>query len=688
MILRRYRRGTSVLVVSVMASAMALTAFGAVSPTSAAGGGEAPWTVSVTPNTSITDGQLVTITVETTTANRVYEANAQICRLGIEYASSDGDRPAKDFAAGDLNCPAIPISSSADVQTGDANLYSSATQPGGSSFSMYVGSGVVEWPASSTGQSQRLTCDAENPCALVVQVYGSTAPGVTRWIPYVQKLTYRVDDPIAGCGGPADGVLNAAGPERITDIWVDLTLDQCRRPDAQRGAASRTSFSDEADAMNGFSSGSLDLAYSAVGYDPDAALGRGTKSEPLTVRAAAAVPLALNATVVAVGNGRRGPNDRKVPFTDVRLTMDQVARMFSGGPGDFEQYERDAFRALNPQFDEASIFLPATIQVGAFAPPDASSWFLSSFLDANRPDLWKVPDTNTFGPERGLDRSPLMAFGVANPSFNNAVDMFTGNSVLVRTLRTQNSDAYGGIWVLTDLVTATRLGLSVASIQNANGEFVAPTADSMTAALDTMTPSSDGLLMPDPDATVEKDAVQPYPLTFIDYAIAPTSKLVDTDCTGRPTSQALLTTWLSYAVTDGQDHLPNGNIPLTDDLRTAATAAIATVGSVTPECYKEPTEPSTTPVPPPAGGSGGSRVGQLGGAGNPGDSTGVTAGDSAAGEEAAAEIPEFTLRRTASTLAGVSGLVIILGLLSIMALATTGRLPTLASIRARLGGTR
>lgn len=684
----RLRRIGSLLVVGVVAVATTLTTLGASgTPATAVATDTAPWTVTVAPASGLTDGQLVTITVSTTTANRVYEANAQICRLGVDYASSDGDRPAKDFNAGDLNCPAIPISSSADVQTGDANLYDAATEPGGSSFSMYVGSGVAEWPATSTGQPQRLVCDAENPCALVVEIYGSVAPGVARWIPHVQELTYRVDDPVAGCGGPAQGVLNAAAPERVTDLWIDLTLDQCRRPDAQRGAASRTSFSDEADAMNGFSAGTLDLAYSAVGYEPGPALGRGTRTEPLTVRPSAAVPVALNATVVAVGNGRRGPNGRKIPFTDVRLTMDQVTHMFRGGPIDFNDYERASFLELNPQFNEASIFLPAAIQVGAFAPADASSWFLTSFLKANRPDLWKVPDTGQFGAERGLTRGSSIAFGVAAPSFNGAVDMFTGDSVLVKTIRAQNTDAYGGIWVLTDLVTARRLGLTVASIENGNGEFVAPTVESMTAAVPTMKPTDDGRLLPDPTATVDKDAVQPYPLTFVDYAIAPRSKLVDATCTGRPTSQALLSTWLTYAVTDGQTHLPDGNLPLTDDLRTTATSAIANVGSVTPDCYKEPTDTPVPPGPTTGGAGGGSRSLPRVGAGAPADTAaGTTA--TAAVEEPAPEVPEFTLRRSASTIAGMGGLVAVFGLLTLMAMATTGKLPSIGALRSRLGGPR
>jgi ABC-type phosphate transport system substrate-binding protein len=687
---RSFKRALAV--VSVAATAAALTAFGVAPPSEASESTTAPWTVSVTPNTSITDGQLVSINIQTTTDHRIYEANAQICRLGVDYKPSDGDRPAEDFTPGDLNCPSIPISSSSDVQTGDGNLYTPATEPGGSTFSMFVGSGVVEWPATSNGRTQSLTCNSENPCALVVEVYGSVAPGVARWYPYVQKLEYRVDDPIAGCGGPADAVLSTAAPERVTDVWVNWTLDQCRQDGVQAGAASRASFTDEGEAMNGFSGGTLDMAYSALGYESGPALGRGSRTEPLTPRASTAVPLALNATVVAVGNGRRGPNDRKIPFTDVRLTVDQVAYMFSGGPTIFNANELAAFVEANPQFAEASVFLPAAIQVGAFAPADASSWFLTSFLKANRPEIWIVPDTNQFGAEKGLTRSASVAFGVANPSFNGALDIFTGNSTFVKTIRSQNLDSYGGIWYLTDLATAKRLGLAVASIENGNGDYVTPTAESMAAAVPTMTTTSDGRLLPDPTATVDKDAVQPYPLTFVDYAIAPTSKLVDSKCKGRTLSQSLLNTWLNYAVTDGQSKLPDGYVPLTDDLKATATDAIAKVGSEEPDCF---IEGDPLPVTAPAGG-GGSGGGGAGGGGirNPGITPAVVAGsdttNTATGtinaEVASAEVPEFTSRSAASAAAAFGGIIFVFGLLSLMAMATTGRLPSMSTIRSRMGG--
>jgi hypothetical protein len=685
---RSFKRALAV--VSVAATAAALTAFGVATPSEASESTTAPWTVSVTPNTSLTDGQLVSINLQTTTDHRIFEASAQICKLGVEYQPSDGDRPAKDVAAGDLNCPSIPISSSADAVAGDANTYVTATEPGGETFSMYVGSGAVEWPASSTGSSQRLECNSDHPCALVVEVYGSVSPGVARWIPFVQTLNYRVDDPIAGCGGPADGIVNGAGSERVTDIWINWTLDQCHLPGAQVGAATRASFAGEGEAMDGFSNGSLDLAYSALGYEADAGLGRGTRTERLTPRASTAVPLALNATVIAVGNGREGPNGRKIPFTDVKLTMEQVAHMFTGGPADFTEHSQESFLDLNPQFRTVSIFLPASIQVGAFAPADALTWFLTSSIKSSKPEIWKVPDTNQFGPERGLTRGALAAFGVANPSFNGAVDMFTGNSVLVKTLRSENLNAYGGIWVLTDLATAKRLGLSVASIENANGMFVAPTEASMQAAITTMRSTDDGRLMPDPTATVEKDAVQPYPLTFVDYAIAPTSKLVDPKCKGRTLSQSLLNTWLDYAVTEGQTKLPDGYVALTDDLKATATEAIAKVGSETPDCFVEG-DPLPVTAPAQNGGTGG---GGGGGIRNPGitptaavssDATN-TATATINAEVLAAEVPEFTARTAASAAAAFGGMILVFGLLSLMAMATTGRLPSMSTIRSRMGG--
>jgi hypothetical protein len=109
--------------------------------------------------------------------------------------------------------------------------------------------------------------------------------------------------------------------------------------------------------------------------------------------------------------------------------------------------------------------------------------------------------------------------------------------------------------------------------------------------------------------------VQPYPLTFVEYALAPATPLVDATCTPRAGSQALLTTWLSYITGPGQKILPKGFEPLPPALATEAATPVAEVGTAP--------VPSTPPGTPPgaqpdldAGDGGGGGVGAGDGAGS------------------------------------------------------------------------
>ena len=673
-----------------MVSTMALAAFGVSTSTRVEAAGGVPWSVSVTPTSNITDGSLVAMTVRTPADHPVYQARAQVCRAGVIYGTSTTSRPNDDYTLGGDNCPSVPISTSADVSTVDATTYSTATLPEGGTFSMYVGTGVVEWFSDVDGSAKNLTCDYEHPCALVIQVRGVDSDGVTRWVPHVQELRYAPDDPIAGCGGIAPGELSSGGSERIASAWVNLTLGQCEAASEQGGAASTASFASEADAMDGFSSGSLDLAYSAVGYDPAVGFGVGSAGEPLEKRASVAVPVNLNAVVVAVGNGRSGPNFRKIPYRNVRLTLDLMTHLFSGGPFEFGPY-MEQFYSLNPEFRTTGLYVnTAQIKVGASAVPDSQTFFFTNFLRTNRESLWKVPDNNSFNAERNLPRGVTASFPTASPSFGGVLDLYTGSPIVKRSIRTLSSDAYGGVWVMTDLATANSLGLSVVSIENANGVFVAPTQETMAAALPTMTATDDGRLMPDPQASVAADAVQPYPLTFVEYAIAPLEKLVDEECAARTASQSLMTAWLTYVVGDGQAVLPPGYGALTGELRTVATAAIEKVGSEYPDCL-EPPAPPTVPGPGEngvgavrAGTGAGSRqtIPTVPGPGAEGTTTPAT------GEVAAPEMPEFSSPPVASTAAALGGLLVVLGLLSMIVLSATGRMPSLQSVRARFGGVR
>jgi hypothetical protein len=688
MILRRYRRGTSILVVSAMATAMALAAFGVSASSSVEAATGVPWSVTVTPTTNVSDGALVAMTLRTTEDHPIYQARAQVCRSGVAYDTSTTSRPNEDFLAGGANCPSIPISTSADVSTVNATTYSTAILPEGETFSMYVGTGVVEWISDLDGTEKSLACDFEHPCSLVIQVRGVDSDGVTRWVPFVQELRYASDDPIAGCGGVASGELATGGAERIAGAWVNLTLAQCAAQPDQGGAASTASLAGEAESMDGFSSGSLDLAYSAVGYDPAVGFGLGSAGEPLEKRPAVAVPMNLNAVVVAVGNGRSGANFRKVPYRNVRLTLDQVTQLFSGGPFEFGPYLEE-FYTLNPEFRETGLYVnTSAIKVGASAVPDSQHYFFTDFLKTNRESLWKVPDNNSFNAERNLPRGVTASFPIASPSFGGVLDLYTGAPIVKRSIRALSSDAFGGIWILTDLATANSLGLSVVSIENSNGVFVAPTQASMAAAIPTMTTTEDGRLMPDPSATVPSGAAQPYPLTHVEYAIAPTEKLIDDECKARTASQDLMNTWLNYVVGDGQAVLPPGYGTLTEELRTVATAAIAKVGSEYPDCLEPPPAPTDPGSLNPSGAAG--RIGSSGR--QPGTTIPAagTGGGSAttADEVAAPEMPEFSAPPAASTAAALGGLLVVLALLSTLVLSATGRLPSVQSIRARFGGVR
>ena len=106
--------------------------------------------------------------------------------------------------------------------------------------------------------------------------------------------------------------------------------------------------------------------------------------------------------------------------------------------------------------------------------------------------------------------------------------------------------------------------------------FVTPTPASMNAAVAAMKPDAQGMLVPDPSlatTTVAAGAVQPYPLTYVVYALVPSEPLVDArTCQLRTPSQTLLANWLKYLTGDGQALLPTGMQPLPPALLTQAKA--------------------------------------------------------------------------------------------------------------------
>ncbi len=630
-----------------------------------------PWTVSVTPFENISDGTRIRINLRTDSAHLISSARAQVCRSGVNYATSTSFVPNEDFRIGGANCPSIPISTSGDLAAQASNTYTNAVRPEGDTFTIAAGVGTVTWN-DTNGAAQSLTCDAQNPCDLVIQVRGIGNDNVLRWIPFTQPLTYRIDDPIAGCGGPASGLVSSASSERNTRLWVDLTLAQCKSPGAQTGALSSASFAGEGSALEMYSRGDVDFVYSSVGYDSAAGFGRGDSSDPMTPRESALVPVALNATVLAVGNGYQAVNGDKVPYSDVKMTLDEVAALLSGGPAQIDSYLPDIY-ARNPQIQGTGMFsTSSSIQLGAVPDKESTTWYATGILDSLRPNLWKVPNTGTFGADAGRDRTALTSFALADPSFQGVLNLFTGTSILDKTIKSLGNGDFGGVWAVTDLATARSLGMTVVQIQNASGAFVEPTQASMLSAVSSMTTASDGRLVPNYSAAAVQN-VEPYPLTFVEYAVAPLKPLVDDKCVPRTTSQQLLKNWLTYVTQTGQQNLPDGMEAITPSMLQTAEAQIALIGTVDNSCVLEPTAQASDgglgPVTPPPAltsrfGSSAARVAPAG----------STVAVDAQLASVQAEMPDFVRRSVGTNALALVGLAAVLGLLTVSAMATSGRL--------------
>lgn len=147
---------------------------------------------------------------------------------------------------------------------------------------------------------------------------------------------------------------------------------------------------------------------------------------------------------------------------------------------------------------------------------------------------------------------------------------------------------------LTDSASSSRYRQVTIALKNAAGKYVAPTAESMAAAVSAMPPDPRGVLVPNITAT-NPDA---YPLTIVTYAATVPGKLT-------AEQRADYSKLLTYVATDGQvqgtaaGQLPEGYVPLTATLRAQTVQAAAKIQNyVAPTPTPTPT-PTVTPTPTP-----------------------------------------------------------------------------------------
>jgi hypothetical protein len=140
-------------------------------------------------------------------------------------------------------------------------------------------------------------------------------------------------------------------------------------------------------------------------------------------------------------------------------------------------------------------------------------------------------------------------------------------------------------------------GLNTANLENANGDFVAPTATSLEAAEANLTacPALDELTCPTGSYQVDYATPHPgaYPLPDVTYAVVPTTAVPADTATAET---ALLTNLVNYS--HSSTTLPVGYAPLSDSLYTAAIADIAAdvVSAPPTTTTTTTTTPTTTPT--------------------------------------------------------------------------------------------
>jgi len=120
-----------------------------------------------------------------------------------------------------------------------------------------------------------------------------------------------------------------------------------------------------------------------------------------------------------------------------------------------------------------------------------------------------------------------------------------------------------------DWSEASYYGLNSASLQNAAGQFVSPSETSIDDALNDTTESSDGIVSYNYNDSSDSGA---YPMPLVTYAVVSTSGLSPENAQAEGD---LLTNMVCYSHFGGTITMPDGYVPLTDNLYDQARTEIS-----------------------------------------------------------------------------------------------------------------
>ncbi|MGW0870176.1 hypothetical protein ACWD3Z_06740 [Streptomyces sp. NPDC002740] len=211
----------------------------------------------------------------------------------------------------------------------------------------------------------------------------------------------------------------------------------------------------------------------------------------------------------------------------------------------------------------------------------------------------------------------------------NVVKWEPGNNAPPKLVNDNPLPGRHATMAIVDTASAERYGLKTAALRNADGAFVRPSADALTAAVGRMRPSSVDATVLEPDPA--RATGQAYPLTAVVYAAAS----VNQDAAAR----AAYAKFIRYAAGAGQTpglaagRLPPGYAPLPTGQRTRAEAAADALESGT---TTGPPSGTTDPAGAGGPGPGADTAGTSSGTDTGGAATGGTGGGGASTAPASA----------------------------------------------------
>jgi hypothetical protein len=613
-------------------------------------------TVSPTATQNLADGQAIPFTVTRTVAGT--NAGLEIAAVGTGWCASDVQLPVSEdpgstsfnslitgFPAVFATTPGAPTANCLDYVNSDiaSALPVIAPRPNtdinvaGTQGDYPTVSGQALAEIGQGGQQSgnfsgiSVNCLPSQPCTFAVAIWTEIVKSPGQVAVYFAGVPVSFVDSSAGlaCTSPAAGQINSESPDRLGETITQLGIDACRSGYA--GAQGLTfnlgSGTSDDEALCAFAGGSVDLAYSAVGYGEQGSpfLPANCPGGAAPQRSYVAVPIALNAVVLAhTANARQpipynGFGQAVAHYPQLKITVAQLAQLLSNGgfvdvSGSGQTSSDSAswsgqlgqgLLALNPSLSSGVqaacsvcfvVGAHGGMGVAATSGTDGTTYLATRYLNALAPaQLVSAPDTPAALPSEPL--GTISNFGTPPPDYD--IQPYTGRTILTHYTQPLSGTAW---WVLTDVATAAAIwgGFDDFAVQTsdslsaapANATYAAPTTASMQAAAANMTAQPDGTLLPNPQGGPVQ-GVEPYPLTYVEYAIAPAQPLLNKDCTADTAAQTALNEWLTFLVGGGQKDLPAGMAPLPSSLTAQAQAAIAKVGTGAPAC--------TTPTAPAAG---------------------------------------------------------------------------------------